>query len=72
MNKYWITEEAHEALRNHVTIGRNLLESPKRDGGRVVELGADVIARLEALQGPGESLSEVIIAVCRAPTLRNQ
>lgn len=72
MSKHWITEAAHEALKNHVLIGRELTESPRVRGGRMVELDEDVMEELGKRQAEGESLSDVIIAVCTAPSARRQ
>ena len=65
MPMIYLTSEAHAAIERspHRTPGYGL-KAPNPDGTTWVD--DEVLQRLEALRGPDESLSDVVIQICAA------
>ena len=59
-----ITPTAYAAIAATLALGTVAVEPERaRDGGVHIWLDPDVLAKLKALRGPGESYSDVILRV---------
>jgi hypothetical protein len=66
-----ISQAAFEAIASTLALGSvNFENKSDEQGNRYVWLAPDVIDRLRAMRGPGESYSEVILRVVEAEGAR--
>ena len=62
-----ISQAAFDAIAATLPFGSVGYENKTKDKGeRMIWLSPDVIAKLKAVRGPGQSYSDVILALARA------
>lgn len=61
-----ITEEAFAVLAASLPTDKEADARPDGKGGFKITLPHDILAKLRALRGPGESYSDVIVRIARA------